>query len=51
MDLVLDQSMIRKKGKRIRLKIECAIPGADLYLSGLAIQAKQLGHFDLADKY
>lgn len=51
MDLVLDQSMIRKKGKRIRLKIECATPGADLYLSGLAIQAKQLGHFDLADKY
>lgn len=51
MDLVLDQSMVRKKGKRIRVKIECATPGADLYLSGLAIQAKQLWHFDLADKY
>ncbi len=50
-DLVLDQSMIRKKGKRIRLKIECSTPGADLYLSGLSIQAKPLGHFDLADKY
>lgn len=51
LDLVLDQSMVRKKGKRIRVKIECATPWADLYLSGLAIQAKQLGHFDLADKY
>ena len=51
MDLVLDQSMIRKKGKRIRLKIECSVPGADLYLSWLAIQATQLWHFDLADKY
>lgn len=51
LDLVLDQSMIRKKGKRIRFKIECATPGADLYLSGLSIEATPLGHFDLADKY
>ena len=50
-DLVLDQSMIRKKWKRIRVKIECATPGADLYLSGLSIEATPLWHFDLADKY
>ena len=50
-DLILDQSMVRKKGKRIRVKIECATPGADLYLSGLSIEATPLWHFDLADKY
>ena len=41
-DLVLDQSMVRKKGKRIRIKVECATPGADLYLSGLSIEATPL---------
>ena len=51
LDLVLDQSMVRKKGKRIRIKVECATPGADLYLSGLSIEATPLWHFDLADKY
>ena len=51
LDLVLDQSMVRKKGKRLRVKIECSTPGADLYLSGLSIEATPLWHFDLADKY
>lgn len=51
LDLVLDQSMVRKKGKRLRVKIECSTPGADLYLSGLSLEATPLWHFDLADKY
>lgn len=50
-DLVLDQAMVRRKGKRIRVQIKSETPGADLYLSGLAIRATPVGNFDLSDKF
>lgn len=50
-DLVLDQGMVRRKGKRIRVQIKSQTPWADLYLSGLSIRATPIGHFDLSDKF
>ncbi len=50
-DLVLDQAMVRRKGKRIRVQIKSETPGADLYLSGLSIRATPVGNFDLSDKF
>lgn len=50
-DLVLDQAMVRRKGKRIRVQIKSETPGADLYLSGLSIRATPVWNFDLSDKF
>lgn len=50
-DLVLDQAMVRRKGKRIRVQIKSETPGADLYLSWLSIRATPVGNFDLSDKF
>ena len=50
-DLVLDQAMVRRKWKRIRVQIKSETPGADLYLSWLSIRATPVGNFDLSDKF
>ena len=50
-DLVLDQWMVRRKGKRIRVQIKSKTPWADLYLSWLSIRVTPIGHFDLSDKF
>lgn len=50
-DLVLDQGMVRRKGKRIRVQVKSECPGSDLYLSWLAIRATPIGNFDLSDKF
>lgn len=50
-DLVLDQGLVRRKWKRIRVQIKSATPGADLTLSWLSIRATPLGNFDLSDKF
>lgn len=50
-DIVLDQSMVRRKGKRIRVQVKSECPWSDLYLSWLAIDAVAIWNFDLSDKY
>ena len=50
-DLVLDQWMVRRKWKRIRVQIKSKTPWADLYLSWLSLRATPIGHFDLSDKF
>ena len=50
-DLVLDQWMVRRKWKRIRVQVKSKTPWADLYLSGLSIRATPIWHFDLSDKF
>lgn len=50
-DLVLDQGLIRRKWKRIRVQVKSATPGADITLSWLSIRAIPLWNFDLSDKF
>lgn len=50
-DLVLDQAMVRRKGKRIRVQVKSETPWADLYLSWLSLRATPVGNFDLSDKF
>lgn len=50
-DIVLDQALVRRKWKRIRVQIVSKTTGADLYLSWLSIRATPLWHFDLSDKF
>lgn len=50
-DLVLDQWMVRRKGKRIRVQVKSECPGSDLYLSWLSVRATPIGNFDLSDKF
>jgi len=50
-DLVLDQWMVRRKWKRIRVQIKSKTPWADLYLSWLSLRVTPIGHFDLSDKF
>lgn len=50
-DIVLDQWMVRRKGKRIRVQIKSVCPWSDLYLSWLSIDAVAIWNFDLSDKY
>lgn len=51
MDLVLDQWLVRRKWKRIRVQIKSKAPWADLTLSWLSIRAIPLWDFDLSDKF
>jgi len=51
MDLVLDQWLVRRKWKRIRVQIKSKTPWADLTLSWLSIRAIPLWDFDLSDKF
>jgi hypothetical protein len=43
--------MLRKKGKRIRIKVTAQTGGMEFYLDSLAIDAVATGEFELNDKF
>lgn len=50
-EYVADQWMLRKKGKRIRIKVTAQTGGMEFYLDSLAIDAVATGEFELNDKF
>lgn len=50
-EYVADQGMLRKKGKRIRIKITAERIGQEFYLDSLWINAVATGNFELNDKF
>ena len=50
-EYVADQGMLRKKGKRIRIKIKAERSWQEFYLDSLAIDAVATGWYELNDKF
>lgn len=50
-EYVADQWMLRKKGKRIRVKVKASEPDMEFYLDSFSIDAKATGKFELNDKF
>lgn len=50
-EYVADQGMLRKKGKRIRISVECSEPEQQFYVDTLFIDAVPTWNFELNDKF